>query len=137
MGSALRRSHRVEESQCRRCSCRNERFGPRVVDTGALHVHTRGGSIGGGHRLTSVAHTGFIAHPHLVTTGPTPAEASQQGLALAGPPAGPPGKATGLIRQARLVGETLLPTPRRGIGLLSHGLPILHLTLHPSPLPWP
>src|SRR5499433_3779821 len=135
MGSALRRYHLVEEIQCRRCSCRQERVGHRVVDTGASHVHPRCGSIGGGHRLTSVAHTGFIAHPHLVTTGPTPAEASQQGLALAGPPAGPPGKATGLIRQARLVGETLLPTPIRGIGLLRHGLPVLHRALHAASLP--
>src|SRR5215510_13865722 len=71
MVSALRRYHRVEESQCRRCSCRQERVGHRVVDTGAIHVHTRCGSIGGGHRLTSVAQTGFIDPPHLVTTGPT------------------------------------------------------------------
>jgi len=71
MGSALRRSHRVEESQCRRCSCRKERGGHRVVDTGAIHVHTRCGSRGGGHRLTSVAQTGFIDHPPLVTTVPT------------------------------------------------------------------
>src|SRR5262249_12630810 len=64
-----------------------------------------------------------------------PCLASQQGLALAGPPAGPPGKATGLIRHARLVGETLLPTQRRGIGLLRPGLPVLHRALHAASLP--
>src|SRR5262249_8429524 len=38
-------------------------------------------------------------------------------------------------RQAGWVGETLLPTPRRGIGLLRHGLPVLHRALHAASLP--
>ena len=41
MVSVLCRYHLGEEIQCRRCSCRQERFGHRVVDTGAIHVHTR------------------------------------------------------------------------------------------------
>jgi hypothetical protein len=39
MVSALRRHHLVEAMPCRRCSCRKERFGHRVVYTGAIHVH--------------------------------------------------------------------------------------------------
>src|SRR5215471_15584962 len=135
MVSVLRRYHLGEEIQFRRCSCRQERFGHRVVYTGAIHVHTRCGSIGGGQRPTSVGQTGFIDHPHLVTTVPTQDEASQQCLALAGHPAGPSGKATGMIRQARLVREKLLPTQIGGIGLLMHGLPVLHRALHAASLP--
>ena len=41
MVSALRRHHLGEERQFRRCSGRKEGFGHRVVDTGAIHVHTR------------------------------------------------------------------------------------------------
>jgi len=135
MVRVLCRSHLGEAIPCRRCSGRQERFGHRVVYTGAIHVHPRCGSRGGGHRSTSVAQTGCIDHPHLVTTVPTYDEASQQGLALAGPPAGPSGKATGMIRQARLVRETLLPTQICGRGLLMHGLPVLHRARHAASLP--
>src|SRR5262249_51345845 len=40
-----------------------------------------------------------------------------------------------MIRQARWVGETLLPTQRRGIGLLRHGLPSRPRALPAASLP--